>query len=51
MEKNMEYKVKEETINKILNYLATKPYVEVAGLIQVLQTVKPIKEDKVEHKS
>ena len=40
----MEYKVKEETINNILNYLATKPYVEVAGIIRDLQTVEPIKE-------
>ena len=42
----MEYKLKEETINKILNYLATKPYVEVAGIIRDLQTVESIKEAK-----
>lgn len=34
----------EETINKILNYLASKPYVEVAGMIHDLQTATPIEE-------
>ncbi len=35
MEK-LTYKV--EDINKVLNYLGNKPYVEVAALIQVLQS-------------
>lgn len=40
----MEYKLKEETINKLLNYLANKPFMEVAGMIHDLQTAIPIKE-------
>ncbi len=40
----MDYKLTEETINKLLNYLASKPYVEVAGMIHDLQTATPIKE-------
>lgn len=29
--------MKEETINAIVNYLITKPYAEVAGLIAMIQ--------------
>lgn len=35
--------IKEEVLNAILNYLATKPYVEVKDIIAtVLNTVKPL---------
>lgn len=44
----MDYKLKEETINKLLNYLANKPFMEVAGIIHDLQTAIPIKEEKEE---
>lgn len=40
----MEYKLTEETINKLLNYLASKPFAEVALLIKALQTAIPIEE-------
>lgn len=44
----MEYKLKEEVINKLLNYLGSRPYIEVAGLIHDLQTATPVKEIVVE---
>lgn len=44
----MEFKLKQEVLNKVLNYLASKPFVEVAGLIQEVRTATPIKEVKVE---
>lgn len=35
--------IKEEVLNAILNYMATKPYVEVKDIITtVLNTVKPL---------
>ena len=34
----MKYIITEETINKILNYLATQKYLDVAGLINEIQT-------------
>ena len=40
----MEYKLSEETINKVLNYLANKPYIEAAPLINDLQKAIPIEE-------
>lgn len=40
----MEYKLTEEVLNKILNYLASKPYIEVASLISDLQKAIPLKE-------
>jgi len=42
----MEYKIKEEVANSILNYLASKPYSEVAKLITELQKIEPIEEPK-----
>lgn len=45
----MNFEVNAEVLDKILQYLATKPYQEVVGLIKELQDkAKPI-QDKVEH--
>ena len=42
----MEFKIKEETLQNILNYLATRPYSEVTKLINEIQTVEKIEEVK-----
>ncbi len=47
----MEYKLKEKTINTVLNYLAKKPFVEVAGMIHDLQTAIPINEPEKDQKT
>lgn len=39
-----EFTIKEQTINYVINYLATKPYNEVYQLIDLIQ--KDIKEPK-----
>jgi hypothetical protein len=31
------FSLTEETLNKVLNYLATKPYVEVAAFVATIQ--------------
>ena len=38
------FEIKEETTVSILNYLASKPYGEVAKLISELQSITPIEE-------
>jgi len=40
------YKVKKEVIEKVLNYLAGKPFIEVQQLIGELQKAEEIKEEK-----
>lgn len=48
-EKEMKFEVEQEVLNKIIRYLATKPYAEVAQLISELnQNIKPI-EEKIEN--
>lgn len=42
------YKVKEKVLNKILNYLAGKPYLEVRDLIAEIQQSEKIEEEKKE---
>jgi hypothetical protein len=38
------YQIEEKVVQVILNYLATKPYAEVAQLISVLSRLEKIKE-------
>ena len=38
----MEFIIKEETANKILNYLVKQPFIEVSQLIGELQQLKPL---------
>lgn len=40
------YKINKQLVQAILNYFAKKPYVEVWQLIQELQKVEEIKEEK-----
>ena len=39
-----QFEITEELANKILQYLAARPYLEVAELISKLQQIKPITE-------
>ncbi len=41
----MEYTISEELINKILNYIGTKPYIEVFMLINEIKQLASQKED------
>ena len=41
-----QFKIKKETLEKTLNYLARKPFIEVQQLIAELQQAKEIKEEK-----
>jgi hypothetical protein len=43
----MQYKINEQLVNAVLNYLATRPYVEVFQLVEALKKVEKI-EEKVE---
>ena len=43
-----EYKIKEQVLNTVLQYLASKPYAEVYQLITELQRVEPVEEKKDE---
>lgn len=38
--------VKVELLNKILNYLATKPYIEVTEIIEEIRSLPTPKEEK-----
>lgn len=40
----MEYKINEELLKQLLNYLASKPYVEVHQAITALQGLSKIEE-------
>lgn len=44
----MKYLIGEELANAILNYLATKPYIEVAKMMEALQALQPHNEDKID---
>lgn len=34
------YKLTQEQLEKIANYLASKPYIEVVGLIEILKSLE-----------
>ena len=38
------FQITKELLEKVLNYLATKPYIEVAAFIQELSQCKPVKD-------
>jgi len=41
------YEIAEDLINKILGYLGTRPYIEVAGLITEIQAgVKKVEDER-----
>ena len=39
-----EFIITEKIVSGVLNYLATRPYMEVAGLIQAMQSMKPVEQ-------
>lgn len=41
----MMYKISEETLNALLNYLSTRPYKESALLIESIYKLEKLKED------
>lgn len=41
-----EFKITESLANQLLNYLAGRPYIEVAKLVQGLSTLKEVEEVK-----
>lgn len=44
-----EFKITESLANQLLNYLASRPYIEVARLVQALSSITEVKqEEKVE---
>lgn len=38
----MELIINEDSVNKIGNYLAQRPYYEVFGLIRILESLRPL---------
>ncbi len=42
-------KITIEQLQKIADYLVTKPYMEVAGLLQMLGTLEDIKDEKTKN--
>ena len=46
-----EFIITEKIVSGVLNYLATRPYMEVAGLIQAMQSMKlsePVEQVEIE---
>ncbi len=41
------FEISTDTLQKIANYLATKPFMEVAPLIQLIQQLKPVPSPEV----
>jgi hypothetical protein len=46
----MNFEISKELAQAILNYLITKPYVEVSTLIEELKKIKPIENNEKENK-
>lgn len=46
-----QFEISEELANKILQYLASRPYLEVAELISKLQQIKPIESNSETNKT
>ena len=44
------FEISEDLAQKVLNYLATRPYLEVAELIQQVQQIKPIVQEEAPKK-
>jgi hypothetical protein len=44
------YQLSEETLNAVLQYLGSKPYTEVAGLIAAIQKAEKVEEKKKDDK-
>ena len=44
------FEISEELAQKVLNYLATRPYMEVAELITQVQQIKPIEDANKQNK-
>jgi len=44
------FEISEELAQKVLNYLATRPYLEVSELITQVQQIKPIVESEASKK-
>jgi hypothetical protein len=42
----MEFIIKQEVVNALLDYLARKPFIEVQALIAELQKVKPVEKEE-----
>ena len=40
----MKFQITKEQLEKIVNYLASRPFIEVHALIQMIQTFEPTKE-------
>lgn len=45
-----QFKISEELATKILNYLGTRPYIEVLDMVQTMQQMELIKEESVGEK-
>lgn len=44
------FEISEDLAQKVLNYLATRPYLEVAELITQVQQIKPIVQEEASKK-
>lgn len=45
-----EFKITESLANQLLNYLASRPYIEVARFVQALSSITEVTQEKTEDK-